>query len=141
MHDFIHVPVVVHSYDIACQWHKNLAARLGAIPPSHGRLYDSARTMLNRVKIFVVPKFHIFAHVFRCFVRYNYSFLRFMANCDGETCERVWAGANPAATSLREMGPGSMRDTMDNMCGAWNWQKACGLGALMLAERSLIALC
>lgn len=36
---------------------------------------------------------------------------------DGETPERVWAGANPAASSLREMGPGGMNDVMDDMAG------------------------
>lgn len=123
MHGFINVPVVVHSYDIACQWHRNLAKRLGAVP-ADSKLFESARIMPDRVKIFVVPKFHIFAHVLRCFVRCNYSLICYMAQTDGEGCERVWAGANPAAASLREMGPASMRDTMDNMCSSWNWQKA-----------------
>ncbi|VDC03138.1 unnamed protein product [Peniophora sp. CBMAI 1063] len=127
VHRYIKVPVVVHSYDIVCQWHKNLEKRLGAIKTTDGALFEGARAMLDRVKILVVPKFHIFAHVLRCFVRYNYSFTRGVGQTDGEGCERIWAGANPAATSLRELGPGSMRDTMDSMCSSWNWQKACGL--------------
>ncbi|VDB97820.1 unnamed protein product [Peniophora sp. CBMAI 1063] len=106
-HRFVRAPVVVHPYDIVYQWHKNLLNRLAAVKKAeHESVFEGARAMISRALVFVVPKFHIFAHVLDCFLRFHPSYTRGVAQADGEACKRVWASVNPAATSIREMGPG-----------------------------------
>ncbi|KAJ7761381.1 hypothetical protein B0H16DRAFT_1719547 [Mycena metata] len=39
---------------------------------------------------------------------------RSVVHYDGEAVERVWANANPVASSTRDMGPGSRHDTLDD---------------------------
>ncbi|KAJ3477374.1 hypothetical protein NLI96_g10506 [Meripilus lineatus] len=41
---------------------------------------------------------------------------------DGEGIERDWSGLNSLATSIREMGPGSRHDTLDDHFGDWNFR-------------------
>ena len=137
---FLRCASVATSYDIACQWSANLGRRLSRVPG--GRALSagaakftawlstsggSASLLWSKVK-FAVPKFHLYMHILLCQARWSFLWLVGAALTDGEGCERIWSGANPAASSLREMGPGSMQDTMDDMCGYWNWQKTCGIG-------------
>ncbi|KAH7905401.1 hypothetical protein BJ138DRAFT_1138292 [Hygrophoropsis aurantiaca] len=79
------------SYDIACQWSKNLKTRLIS--------YGSA-------------------------TRFSFNLTKGMGRTDGEAVERGWANINPAASSTREMGPGSRRDTLDDHFGDWNWKSS-----------------
>ncbi|KZV60626.1 hypothetical protein PENSPDRAFT_549935, partial [Peniophora sp. CONT] len=132
---FLRAASVLVSYDIACQWGIKLVKRMAKVSPKRlihagsttfaGFLeHTNGKTGLLASKVrYAVPKFHLYAHKFACQIVYSFLWLFGAAATDGEGCERVWAGANPAASSLREMGPGSMHDTMDDMCGYWNWQK------------------
>lgn len=134
---FVRAAQVTLSYDIACQYSKKLATRLAKISPRHiiwAGAQEFARLASLDAMSFVVPKFHLYAHKVWCQLRYAFGLLSGTGASDGEGAERVWAGANPAATSLREMGPGGMSDTMDDMCGSWNWQKTCGLGECVAAK-------
>ncbi|VDB85046.1 unnamed protein product [Peniophora sp. CBMAI 1063] len=139
---FLRCAEVTVCYDIACQWSKRLHKRLRDIAPDC-RVFPGAveffKHHTNKTITYVVPKFHLYAHQLKCQLRYALGLLFGTGATDGEGCERVWAGANPAASSLREMGPGGMSDTMDDMCGSWNWQKTCGIGDL-LCERMENAL-
>ncbi|KAG1852201.1 hypothetical protein F4604DRAFT_1883522 [Suillus subluteus] len=94
------------SYDIACQWHKNLWERMSAMP-----LNLHLDPLTNFIRFFV-PKFHLPAHVFKCQTTYSFNF------------------------SKNEMGPGSRRDTLDDHFGDWNWKKIVGLGATLLRKMS-----
>ncbi len=47
---------------------------------------------------------------------------------DGEAPERGWGDLNPLATSTREMGPSTRRDTLDYHFGDYNWRKIVRLG-------------
>lgn len=130
---FIRAAQLTVCYDIACQWSKKLVARISRIRSTR-TVWKGAATFLSLAQDgavkYAVPKFHLYAHKVYCQLRYALGWLLGTGFTDGEGCERVWAGANPAASSLREMGPGGISDTMDDMCGSWNWQKVCGLGAL-----------
>ncbi|KAJ8584343.1 hypothetical protein M405DRAFT_866304 [Rhizopogon salebrosus TDB-379] len=92
------------SYDIACQWHKNLWERMSTMPLAL-HLDPIARFIR-----FFVPKFHLPAHIFKCQTTYSFNF------------------------SKNEMGPGSRRDTLDDHFGDWNWKKIVGLGATLLRK-------
>ncbi len=92
---------MVISYDIACQWYRNVFARCENLPE------EVAFDLWLREIEFVIPKFHIAAHGPDCQCRFSLNFRRFMGRTDGENIERGWAWMNPASLSTREMGPGS----------------------------------
>ncbi|KAG2122502.1 hypothetical protein DEU56DRAFT_873615 [Suillus clintonianus] len=116
------------SYDIACQWHKNIWERMATIP------LDLHLDPLTKFIRFFVPKFHLPAHVFKCQTSYSFNFSKNVGRTDGEAPERGWSNINPVASSTKEMGPGSRRDTLDDHFGDWNWKKTVGLGAMLLRK-------
>ncbi|KAG1851559.1 hypothetical protein C8R48DRAFT_750003 [Suillus tomentosus] len=108
------VPVLNVSYDIACQWSKKFWARMETMP-THLRL---PRETLD-IRYFV-PKFHIGAHIEECQITFSWNFGKFVGRTDGEAPE--------LASSTKEMGPGTRRDTLDDYFGDWNWKKIAALG-------------
>lgn len=115
---------LVVSYDIACQWSINLKSRLRQIDP------DFPAIDTNRVHVrYMVPKFHLPAHIARCQTRYSFNYSKYVGRTDGEAPERGWAEINPVASSTKEMGPGFRRDTLDSHFGDYNWRKIINLGA------------
>ncbi|KAJ7711574.1 hypothetical protein B0H16DRAFT_1343629 [Mycena metata] len=121
------------SYDICCQWSKNLIERLKKLPPNL-RLH-----LVISIVRFLIPKLHIYGHKLLCQLLFSLNFTLGSARTDGEGIERPWANIGPVATSTREMGPGSRLDTLDDHWSHWNWQKLVGLGAL-LKKRLLNAI-
>ncbi|KAG1784907.1 uncharacterized protein HD556DRAFT_1451293 [Suillus plorans] len=116
------------SYDIACQWSKNLRERIVKYPD---RIHVDCA---NKFVTFLVPKFHLPAHILACQITYSHNLLRGMGRTDGEAPERGWANINPIATSTRKMGPGARRDTLDDHFGDFNWKKVTNLGVSLLQK-------
>lgn len=114
---------LLFSYDIACQWSRNLPQRQFQLPPFM-RMSDKQLHSLR----FAIPKFHIAAHGLDCQTKFSFNFQPYMARTDGEDPERWWAHINPVSMSTKEMGPGARLDTLDDHAGAWNWQKIRGFG-------------
>jgi hypothetical protein len=119
----------VVSYDIACQWHKNIWKRMDSYPnlfnidhngPGPGLSIGSVR--------FFVPKFHLPAHILACHNNFSFNLGLSVGRTDGEAPERGWAHINPVATSTKEMSPGHRRDTLDDHFSDWNWKKVVGMG-------------
>src|SRR4051794_8086919 len=113
---------LVLSYDIACQWHKNLWIRMASYP---------ARLQLDREHLhikFLAPKFHLPAHVASCQTAFSFNLTKGVGRTDGEVPERGWADVNRVASSTKEMGPGSRRDTLDDHFGDWNHKKIIAFG-------------
>ncbi|KAJ7500922.1 hypothetical protein B0H11DRAFT_2225311 [Mycena galericulata] len=110
------------SYDIACQWHINIWRRMSK--------YKSRIQMVNNHKfiMFLVPKFHLPAHIEACNLRFSFNLTPNVGQTDGEAPERGWANANPLAGSTKEMGPGARRDTLNEHFNDLNWKKIVGLG-------------
>lgn len=113
---------IVVSYDIACQWSKNLQRRCLTYPNNP----ISTRSDLKLVTL--VPKFHLPAHIAKCREDYSFNFEPRVGRTDGESPERGWAATNAVANSTKEMGPGSRRDTLDDHFGDYNWGKITKLG-------------
>ncbi|KAJ7751515.1 hypothetical protein DFH07DRAFT_774758 [Mycena maculata] len=113
------------SYDIACQWHINIWNRM--------LKYKDKTLMCVGAKFmtFLVPKFHLPAHIEECNLRFSFNLTRDVGQTDGEAPERGWANANPLARSTKEMGPGSRRDTLDDHFNDWNYKKIIALGYMM----------
>ncbi|VDB96150.1 unnamed protein product [Peniophora sp. CBMAI 1063] len=131
----IHALEVTISYDVVCQYCKKLAARLALIPCTRV-IWAGAQTfasLLGEGRIsYVVPKFHLYAHKVHCQLRFALNWLFGTAVTDGEAPERLWSNTNAAVSSLREMGPGGNNDVLDDMFGAWNWQKTCRMNSSLL---------
>jgi len=77
---------------------------------------------------FMVPKFHLPAHVGKCRTPYSFNYNPNVGRTDGEGVERGWSNINPIAASTKEMGPGSRRDTLDDHFGDFNWKKTTKIG-------------
>ncbi|KAI0054741.1 hypothetical protein BV25DRAFT_1785935, partial [Artomyces pyxidatus] len=115
----------VVSYDIACQWSKNMWSRVEGLPAD---LQVSQDTEFS----FAVPKFHLPAHGTPCHGPYSFNFLEGVGRTDGEGVERNWANMNGAASSTKQMGPGARQDALDSHCGHANWRKTVGFGKSLL---------
>ncbi|KAJ3765551.1 hypothetical protein FB446DRAFT_709371 [Lentinula raphanica] len=144
----------VVSYDIACQWHKNVIRQVKSLPS-----LIACDLGLQKLK-FVIPKLHIHGHQLSCQLKFLLNWLWGAGRTDGEGVERPWAHLGPIASSTtRDMGPGSchirkstlglgslgtrsvllMHGTMNDHFGHWNWVKLIGLGAL-LRKRHQVAV-
>ncbi|THU89749.1 hypothetical protein K435DRAFT_624523, partial [Dendrothele bispora CBS 962.96] len=51
--------------------------------------------------------------------------------------ERLWSGLGSVSNSIKEMGPGSHHDILEDHISYWNWNKVIGMGAIL--KRRLIA--
>jgi hypothetical protein len=112
---------VVMSYDIGCQWGPGFEDRC--------HQYPSNVVSENEIEmVFLVPKFHLAAHILKCQETFAFGRCVGVGRTDGEAPERSWALINSMASSTREMGPGSRRDTIDDAFGDTNWRKAIGMG-------------
>jgi hypothetical protein len=120
---------LVVSYDIACQWSKNLWKRMASYT-DQPQLDINGSMTVN----FLVPKFHLTAHVEACQTAYSFNLMPGVGRTDGEAPERGWSHINPVATSTREMGPGSRRDTLDDHFSDWNWKKTTGMGSSFTSD-------
>ncbi|KAK7433708.1 hypothetical protein VKT23_020626 [Stygiomarasmius scandens] len=117
---------LVNSYDIVCQWHKNLPTWMQSMPDLV-RVDTQERTM-----DFVIPKLHIHGHNLKCQLNFSLNYTHGIGCTDGEGIEQPWANIGPVATSTREMGPGTCHDTLDDHWHHWNWRKTVRLGKLLL---------
>ncbi|KAJ7719356.1 hypothetical protein DFH07DRAFT_972973 [Mycena maculata] len=74
------------SYDIACQWHINIWEQLAGY-------VDDTITINGRGKFmtFLVPKFHLPAHIEACNLMFSFNLTPNVGRTDGEAPERGWA--------------------------------------------------
>ena len=110
------------SYDIVCQFSVNVFDRFDIYPEDIEIRQD------DRTFHFMVPKFHLPAHVASCQTEYSLNFNEKVGWTDGEGIERGWGNINPIASSTREMGPGSRHDRLDQVLNDLNWVKVTRLG-------------
>ncbi|KAG2341246.1 hypothetical protein BDR05DRAFT_977033 [Suillus weaverae] len=127
--DFLFFSVLHHhslevlnvSYDIACQWHKNLWARMATFPKDYQLDYA--------IKMFYLP-----AHIAKCQAAFSFNWSHWVGHTDGEAPEHGWSNINPVASSTKEMGLGCRHDTLDDHFGDWNWKKVVNLGKFLLCK-------
>ncbi|KAJ7108379.1 hypothetical protein C8R43DRAFT_1091876 [Mycena crocata] len=119
------------SYDIACQWHLNIWKRMKTYDPDLHMREDDKRIFVT----FLVPKFHLPAHIEACNLLYSFNLTQYVGQTDGEAPERGWANINPLAGSTKEMGPGARRDCLNEHFNDWNWKKIIAFGKLFFRLR------
>ena len=85
---------IVALYDIACQWSKKFWTRMAATFP------ESWRINMSEVNIrFLIPKFHLPAHIESCHQSFSFNYACFVGRTDGEAPERGWADLDGLACS------------------------------------------
>jgi len=88
------------TYDITCQFFKNLQSRLDS--------YDAFPPLILATLTYwrlLIPKFHLAGHGIDCQLLFNLAFTKWAGRTDGERIEAGWAQTNPMATWTRESGP------------------------------------
>ncbi|GBE83267.1 hypothetical protein SCP_0503150 [Sparassis crispa] len=122
---------VIISYNIACQWSKNLRKR--------HLIYESCLfQMEDHEFIFLVLKFHIHTHQQSCQDSYSFHKTPHVAETDGKGVERPWSDSNMYSSSTKEMGPGLWRDFLDDAFADYNWRKICGMPTLFLRRMKAV---
>ncbi|KAJ7278650.1 hypothetical protein C8J57DRAFT_1221491 [Mycena rebaudengoi] len=81
------------SYDIVCQWWKELLERMQELPP-----LVRCALILHLIR-FVIPKLHIHAHTLACHILYSLDLIPGSGQTDGEGIERPWANIGGIASS------------------------------------------
>ncbi|KAG6808040.1 hypothetical protein H0H92_005612 [Tricholoma furcatifolium] len=111
---------VIFSYDIACQWGKNLRTRAADYP-------ENLTAAANKIEwTALVPRWHIMAHGEECQTEHSLNYEQGVGRTCGEDVECGWSHTNQLSTSTREMGPANRRETLNDHWGGWNWQKIVG---------------
>ncbi|KAF7349139.1 hypothetical protein MVEN_01436100 [Mycena venus] len=108
------------SYDIACQWHKNIWDRM--------KLFE-LNVQFKEDENSISP-----AHIELCNILFSFNLTPFMGRTDGEAPERGWADANRLANSTSVSGPGARRDQLDHHFQDSNWKKIVHLGRDLLEK-------
>ncbi|PBK66191.1 hypothetical protein ARMSODRAFT_989543 [Armillaria solidipes] len=100
---------IIISYDIACQWFKNLDKHMknwpSEIPPPSAKLTPA------------IPKFHEPMHKQDNHQEFLCNYIKRMAQSDYEVPERIWGPNNTVANSTKTMGLGSQHDMLDDNFG------------------------
>lgn len=116
---------VVVSYDIACQWERHVFERFDVYPANP----VSGSGAQDVEWVFLVPKFHLPAHVGPCQITHSFNYAPGVARLEGEAPERLWVPCDMLAASTMQMSPGGRRDVLNDHFGDWNWTKTVGLSA------------
>lgn len=118
---------ILVTYDIGCQWDKNLDRRL----PIYGNSIPSDMHTLPTRHV-GIPKVHIPGYGKNCQTVYNLNYMTGVGRTFGEGVEQGWAHIGPVASATRECGPSARHALLDDHWSAWNWRKVVGLGTYNL---------
>ncbi|KAJ7430891.1 hypothetical protein B0H11DRAFT_2262792 [Mycena galericulata] len=118
------------SYDIACQWEKNLSARMAKLPPE--LQLDLENIMLQCG----LPVWHAAAHEKECANKNALSFLEGLGRSDGEGVERLWSFLNECSYHTKDMSIGNRADTIEDKLDSHNFLK--NLGCVDILRRKLV---
>jgi hypothetical protein len=106
-------------YDIVCSWLVNFAKRVS--DSDHLTLPEALEI------IGAVGKFHLGAHVAKCFALFSLNFVHGAGQQDGEILETLWAVINKIASSIRFMSKSQRREILDDLMRDSNWKKLVGM--------------
>ncbi|KAJ7035417.1 hypothetical protein C8F04DRAFT_955058, partial [Mycena alexandri] len=112
--------MITISYDIACQWKKNLRTRNEKLP-------EEIRLDLDNLEVQCsLPVWHASSHEKECNNQNSLNVLVGVGKSDGEGIERTWADINPASYHTKEMGIGNRADTLEDKINSHNFMKNLG---------------
>lgn len=122
LRDFVEVKNILISYDIACQWFRNLDSRMKNLWPKE----ISPAQDLSLAP--AIGKFHEPAHGQKDHEEYSFNLIPGVGKTEGEGPECIWAIHNPLAAPTKPMAPASRMLVLDDNFGFWNWLKYTGHG-------------
>ncbi|KAF8984861.1 hypothetical protein BDQ17DRAFT_1393808 [Cyathus striatus] len=122
---------IVITYDIGCQWSKNLKQRIETYP-------ESMRIPPNMHIDVGVPSWHINGHGSSCQSTYALGYLPGAGRTCGEEVETTWSSSNHLRPSTCEMGPASHHEVLNDQWIAWNFQKTIGFSIIMSEKHKKI---
>jgi len=134
------LPLLLISYDIACQWFTNLFKRMDERWPEELQAKLPTTTRI----IPAIPKLHEPAHKAANHKVYSLNYIPGVGESDCKCPEHIWGPHNALGNSTKTMGPGSRQDTLDDHFSFWNWEKYVGMGKTLarkykhaVAERNI----
>ena len=110
---YVGYPYLLVSYDIACQYSKNVARRFS-------KAFGHELVDLVSQAIFTVLKLHCQGHKDNCQYRFSLNYIEHAGWMAGELIETAWAEANNIRPSMREMTPGHRHDVLNDLYDFWN---------------------
>jgi len=75
------VLMLVVSYNIACQWSKNLQSRIESYP------HEMHISRNVKYIVYLIPKFHLPAHIEGCNIKHSFNLTKGVRRTDGEAPE------------------------------------------------------
>ncbi|KAJ7807053.1 hypothetical protein B0H13DRAFT_2386681 [Mycena leptocephala] len=118
------------SYDIACQWRKNLLARICKLPADMQLDFEEFLFECG------LPVWHASSHEGECAAKNSLSFVPGVGKSDGEGIERLWSELNAFAFHTKTMGLGHRADTLEDKIDHHNFMK--NLGQADILRRKLM---
>jgi hypothetical protein len=106
------------SYDVVCQWYLHLWECMLAFP-QHLHI-----NLEGKMVTFLVPKFHLLAHVEKCQTTFSFNLTQGVRRMDGKAPEWGWSDINPLSPQTKQMGLASRRETIDNHFGTGTIRKS-----------------
>lgn len=106
---------IVHTYDIACQYSKNLVSRF----KQH---FPDLVPIVSRLQ-HAVSKKHIVGHKEECQIHWSCNYLLDFGRVYDEGIEAIWAEDNKQSSSLQEMNARHRHDVTDDNHLDWNFRK------------------
>jgi len=122
------VPLLLISYDIACQWFTNLFKRMDERWPEELKLPSTTQI------IPAIPKLHEPMHEAANHEVYSLNFIPGVGESNCKCPERIWSPHNALGNSTKTQGPGSRQDVLDDHFCFWNWEKYIGLRKTMVRK-------
>ncbi|KAJ7042214.1 hypothetical protein C8F04DRAFT_946055 [Mycena alexandri] len=117
---------IILSYDIACQFSKNIWTRMEKLPAKYHLKID-----LKNVR-WAVPNFHLPAHKKGCHSPFSFHWLWGAGRTHGETVEQNWEFLNGIAPSTKMMGLGARHTALDGLFSFHNWRRLVAHRRLLL---------
>ncbi|KAJ7178324.1 hypothetical protein C8R43DRAFT_871505 [Mycena crocata] len=118
------------SYDIGCQWKKNLPDRSKKLPKKLRLPFDNFTFQC------ALPVWHAASHNEDCQTSNSLSYKPGVGKSDGEGVERVWSVLNPASYHTKDAGRGQRVDVLEDKIDSHNHRKNFGQGDAL--QRKLI---
>ncbi|KAJ7737187.1 hypothetical protein DFH07DRAFT_870629 [Mycena maculata] len=108
---------LILSYDIACQFSKNIWDRMDVLPKKY-------HLSINRLNVrWMVPNFHLPPHKPGCHSPFSFHWLWGAGCTHGETVEQNWEFLNGAAASTKLMGLGARFAALEGLFAFHNWRR------------------
>ncbi|KAJ7699121.1 hypothetical protein B0H16DRAFT_1349289 [Mycena metata] len=125
---------LILSYDIACQFSKNIWSRMEALPEKY-------HLKINKLNIrWMVPNFHLPPHKTGCHSPFSFHWLWGAGCTHGETVEQNWEFLNGAAASTKLMGLGARFAALEGLFAFHNWRRLGSFIGLILKRRMAEAI-